>query len=572
MMTLNIKFLIGLSVSLSFFCSSCAKEKANFQKPNIILILADDFGYMDTQAYAQHTLGTEKNKMFYETPNLDRLISEGVAFDQAYVCQLCSPTRASILTGKNAARLGFVTALPLRDTYYNQNLPVPEGSYIHDVIYHGDNIKIEQALINGSSNSAIPAGTEIDNGLDETTIAEALPDYYSAFIGKWHVGGFGAKGYGPGDQGFHPIAWYDSGASTYFNWRNVWNNRSKKRYPNMPQDEWLMGDAGSETVEKYLTDDLTVQAVNFIEQRSKIKDEPFFLYFCHFAVHGPWQAKTEDSLYFAQKPTIGWNGHRDARYASMIRGLDNSVGKILDKLEETGLEENTLVVFLSDNGGIDNDVEPKGFITDNNPLTGGKACVTEGGIRVPLVFRWKRKLEGAKWCNVAVDCNDIFPSLVEAAGYDPSPYYKKENGIDGRSLMRLLQDTKNAEKSYDRETHYWHYPFNVSYNNPYDGLPLTPHSAIREGDYKLIFDWHGRLQLFNVKEDISEKNNLAKQMPEKTNELFGKLMSWLKTNVKKTYWPKVNPTYNPSNESHNVPFVNLVDAFEKGENVALIAN
>lgn len=567
-----IKFNYAIICIFYLVLASCQAVENEEQKPNIILILADDYGYMDSQAYAQHTLGTAKDSMFYETPNIDRLVSEGVAFEQAYANQLCSPTRASLITGKYAARLGFTTATPRRETWYNTNQPVPEGSYAHDVIDHHDNIKIEQALLNGSSNTAVPAGAAPDNGWDETTIAEALPDYHSAFIGKWHIGGHGAKGYTPTDQGFDEApAWFDAGGSTYFNWRKPWNNKNK-HFKNSPQERNYMGTAGEDTGLDYLTDDLTEQAIRYIDRRSKIKDQPFFLYFCHFAVHAPNQAPKKDIEYFDKKSTKGWNGHDNAIYAGMIRGLDNSIGRILKKLEETGLDENTLVVFMSDNGGIDYKITPKGEVTSNYPLMGGKACVTEGGIRVPLVFRWKGKLEEGKWCNVAVDCNDIFPTLVEAAGYDVKQYTEKENGIDGRSLYGLLDDLNNTKESYTRNTHFWHYPFNVIYNNPYDGFPQVPQSAIREGDYKLIFDWHGRLKLFNIKEDISESNNLAKQMPDLTNEMFDKLMIWLKANAKETYWPKPNPDYNPANEARDVTFVNLVEIYNNGGDVAKNAN
>ena len=568
-MMMKERFLNLVQVLVLIFIFIGCKQT---QKPNIILILADDYGYMDTQAYAQHVLGVDKDSMYYETPNLDRLIEGGIAFDQAYANQLCSPTRASILTGKYPARLGFTTATPLRKTWYNENLPVPEGSYAHDVIDHHDNIAIEQALLNGSSNTALPSGAILDDGWDETTIAEALPDYHSAFIGKWHVGGHGAEGYTPSDQGFESLAWCDAGGSAYFNWRDGWNRKSTPALPNLPQKEWLFGDAGEQTGKNYLTDDLTEQAIRYLDKRSKIKNQPFFLYFCHFAVHSPWEAKEDDISYFEGKSTRGWNGHEDASYAGMIRGLDQSVGRILDKLEQTGLDDNTLVVFMSDNGGIDRKVTPNGKITSNYPLMGGKACVTEGGVRVPLVFRWKGKLEEGKWCKETVDCNDIFPTIVEAAGYDVQQYYSKQEGIDGRSLMGLVNDIENTKNTYDRNIRYWHYPFNVIYNNPYDGLPLTPHSAIREGDYKLIFDWHGRLKLFNLAKDISETSNLAKEMPDKTNELFGKLMEWLKAEVKPTYWPKTNPDYTIENEAHNVPYVDLVKIYNERGDVAIMAN
>nr|AOE12652.1 sulfatase [uncultured bacterium] len=525
-------------------------------KPNIIFILADDFGYMDVQGYAQHLTGEAPDKMFYETPNLNKLMSEGVSFSQAYANQLCSPTRASLLTGKYAGRLGFTTAMPIRKTYYNQNLPIPEGYLAHDVLEHKDAIKIEQALINGISNSAIATGTTYDNGNDELSIAEALKEYHSAFIGKWHIGGFGAQGHQPKDHGFETLAWYDAGGSPYYNWKKNWNITSKKIFPNMPQEAWEMGDTGKETGEDYLTDDLTKQALYFIDEQAKENKKPFFLYFSHFAVHAPYQGKEDEVSYFQNKENKGWNGHKDPVYASMIKSMDRSVGAILNKLRETGLEENTLVVFMSDNGGIDSKITPKGDGTDNSPFLGGKACLTEGGIRVPLIFKWKGKIETGKWVDVPVDCTDIFPTILEAAGYN-SKAVVKTNKLDGQSVFSLLSDTQNSKNTYTKTAHYWHYPFNVIYNSPYEPLALTPHSAIRDGDYKLIFDWYGRLYLYNIETDPFEKTNLSSTNPELTNKLFKKLKDWLKQNIEKRYWPSINPNYNPNKESRETPFMNL---------------
>ena len=545
-------------------CKSETKEKATAEKPdqrpNIILILADDYGIMDSQAYAHKFTSTKASEMFYETPNIDRLISEGTSFSQAYANQLCSPTRASIITGKYAGRLGFTTAMPPRETYYNQNLPVPDGYYAHDVLEHKDNILIEQALINGISNSAVPTGVIHDAGRDELSIAEALKDYHSAFIGKWHIGGFGAEGYQPADQGFEPLAWYDAGGSVYFDWIKGWNNKAKTRFPEMPQKQSEIGYSGEETNEEYLTDDLTVQALNFIEKRSKIKEQPFFLHFSHFAVHAPYQGKEDEVAYFEGKDSKGWNGHKDPVYASMVKSMDRSVGKILDKLQETGLEENTLVVFMSDNGGIDSKITPRGDGTDNSPFLGGKACLTEGGIRVPLVFRWKGTIKEAQWVDIPVDCTDIYPSLLEAAGYDAKAIVS-ENKLDGESVIPLLSDIKNSKNGYTKDVHYWHYPFNVIYNSPYEPLALTPHSAIRDGDHKLIFDWHGRLRLYNINEDPFEKTDLAIEMPDLRDALFTKLMAWLKENVDQRYWPTLNPDYNPKKESRETPFLDLFSAY-----------
>lgn len=539
-----------------------SQKNLDSSKPNIILILADDYGIMDSQAYAHKFSGADTTKMFYETPNIDRLVQEGTAFSQAYANQLCSPTRASIMTGIYASRLGFTTAMPPRETYYNQNIQVPAGYYAHDVLEHKDNILIEQALNNGTSNSAVPTGTTFDNGKDELSIAEALKDHHSAFIGKWHIGGFGAKGYQPADQGFKPLAWYDAGGSAYYNWKKNWDNKEKTRFPKMPQENSEIGDSGQEIDQDYLTDDLTVQALNYIDQRAQLKGQPFFLYFSHFAIHSPYQGKENEVAYFENKSTLGWNGHKDPVYASMIKSLDRSVGEILKKLEETGLDENTLVVFMSDNGGIDSKITPNGEGTNNSPFLGGKACVTEGGIRVPLVFRWKGKIKEGQWVDVPVDCTDIYPTILEATGYDAKTI-AKANNLDGESVLPLVSDPENIKKGYSKETHYWHYPFNVIYNSPYEPYALTPHSAIRDGDYKLIFDWYGRFHLYNIKEDPFEKNDLSSEKTVLREAMFKKLMAWLRMNVDKRYWPRVNPDYNPENEVRKEPFHDLFSNYKE---------
>ena len=549
------------SLLLCFLVLNLSCVKPQERKPNIIFILADDYGIVDTQAYAAKFLNTSVDSTFYETPHINQLMREGVSFSQAYANQLCSPTRASILTGKYASRLGFTTAMPHRETYYNQNMTVPEGYYANDVLEHKDNILIEQPHLNGTSNSAVPTGIHAQTNLDELSIAEGLKDYHSAFIGKWHIGGFGAKGFQPKDNGFETLAYFDGGGSTYFNWRDPWNQKSKARFPNMPQEEWVIGDAGEETGERYLTDDLTKQALNYIEEKAKDKDKPFFLYFSHFAVHSPYQGKKGEVDYFNAKKTKGFNGQDNAIYASMIKSMDRSVGRILDKLKETGVEENTLVVFMSDNGGIDGEITPDGNGTENYPFLGGKACLTEGGIRVPLVFRWKGKIEQGKWVDVPVDCTDIFPTILEAAGYDADAIVKT-NRLDGESIMGLLTDVSNVKKTYSKDTHFWHYPFNVIYKSPYDGYALTPHSAIRKGDFKLIFDWYGRLHLYDIEKDPYETNNLYETKKNQGDALFKELVTWLEANVEKRYWPKLNPDYNPEKEVRAIPFKDLITAFK----------
>ncbi len=520
-------------------------------RPNIVFILADDLGYMDVSGYAKHTLGVLPSDQFYETPHIDQLMKEGLSFSRAYASQLCSPTRASLLTGRYASKLGFTTAswhgMP---TYHMEGQTAPEGLHPQEAIYHFDTIEQQQAWKNGGTMTALRSGQAADHGVDEITIAEQLKDYDSAFLGKWHVGGHGAEGYQPQDQGFHPIAWYDAGGSPYFNWRERWNNKTLHS-PKMAQEELMIGNAGKPTGEEYLTDDLTAQALAYLDERAEQQDQPFFLYFCHFAVHGPWQSRPDYVDRFSDKPTLGWNGHDNAAYAGMLKSLDDSVGALMAKLRATGLDQNTLVVFMSDNGGI---LETsRGKITSNAPLKGGKAMLYEGGTRVPLIVWAPGRVPADAWSHVAVHCNDLFPTLSELGGTTV------EHEIDGQSLVPLFEDPSNKENRYDCDTFYWHYPFNVGLKHVDDDLPLTPHSSIVNGDWKLIFDWHGRLELYNICEDISEQNNLASAQPELADALFQQLKSWLKDNVQSHYFPALNPDYSAELESRSNAFENLWD-------------
>lgn len=513
---------------------------------NVVFILADDFGIMDAQGYATHFTGVDPDSMYYETPNLDRLMREGTSFSQAYATQLCSPTRAGILSGMFAPRVGFMTAMPLRETYYNQGLPVPAGYSPHDVLDHHDDITIERVWDNATSNSALAP--------DLVTLAEAMPDHAAAFVGKWHVGGFGAAGVQPADEGFEPLAYFDGGGSAYYNWRPGWDQKSKARFPNMPQPEWAIGEAGPATGEAYLTDDLTARALAYLDRRAATPDEPFLLYVSHFAVHSPYQGKEEEVARYTAKPSRGWNGHEDPIYASMVEGLDRSVGQLLDRLEANGQLERTLLVFMSDNGGIDHKLTPHADGTDNLPFLGGKAMLTEGGIRVPLIIRQPGGGGAGSWVDTPVDYTDIYPTLLAATGYDAEAAIRQQ-GLDGQSLLPLLSGRRGA---YTKSTRYWHYPFNVIYRSPYDNLALTPHSAIRAGDNKLIFDWYGRLHLYNLATDPYEKNDLAATEPELREALFTQLTSWLEANVAPRYRPVRNPAYDSTKEVRSVPFRDLI--------------
>ncbi len=526
------------------------------ERPNVILILADDLGIVDINAYAERFTGATPAQMYYETPHLDRLIREGTAFSQAYACHLCSPARSSLLTGKYAARIGFTTAVGGNvQTFYNQGLTPPEGYLPQDAVFWTDKLSVSQALLNGTTIDALPAGQPDDAGHNEVTIAEAMPGHRSAFLGKWHVGGHGSRGYQPPDQGFEPLAYLDEGASPYFDWQKVWNNR-KLAHPRMPQPELLRGTAGPDRGEQYLTDELTAHAVSFLKEQGAAAEQstrPFFLYLCHFAVHTPFQAPEQDVAYFETKATRGWNQHNNPTYAAMIKRLDASIGNLLATLDETGLAENTIVALLSDNGGVTY-TDP--VATCNAPFKGGKALHYEGGIRVPLVFYWKGHLPGGRWCDVPVDCNDIFPTLLDLTGYELPPD-TLTGGIDGQSLRPLLDDPANVAGGYSRDTFFWHYPLNVVVLNPDDGVPSAPSSAIRERDWKLIFDWSGAARLYNIRRDPFEHRELSAEYPEKTATLFRRLNDWIDSQVAVKYTPALNPDYDPTREVRPRPFVDL---------------
>lgn len=547
-MTTFLRLLCGLGLSVAAMPTPWAGAR-----PNVVFILADDLGIVDIAAYAAHFTGASTQEIYYQTPHLDRLVTDGLAFSQAYACQLCSPTRAALLTGKNAARLGFTTATPgsVR-SYYNQGQSPPVGYLSQDAIYWGDDIRIEQVFWNGSTLLALPAGQPGDQGRDEITLAEALTDHQSAFIGKWHVGGHGSQGWQPTAQGFQEISYFDAGGSPFFNWSRHWNNRTKP-HPAMPQPELLMGRTGADYGHDYLTDELTEHAVRFIEARSQQPKDPFFLYLCHFAVHSPWQAKASDVADFNDRSTRGWNGQDHAVYAGMVRALDDSVGRIRETLHRTGQADNTVLVFMSDNGGVN--WRPDGPTT-NAPFKGGKAMLFEGGIRVPLVVCWPGRITPGRWCAVPVHASDLFPTLLDLTGYDVTPYLRDAR-IDGRSLKPLLQDPGNASGTYSRKAFFWHYPFNVIPPHPDDGLALTPHSAIRKGDYKLIHDWSGRLWLHDLRTDPYERDNLAEKQPQRAQALFRELHDWLDANVELKYHPALNPDYDPSGAAQTHPFVDL---------------
>jgi arylsulfatase A-like enzyme len=528
-------------------------ESGGSQKPNIVFILADDLGYMDINAYATHLTGVPKAQQFYETPNLDRLVDRGVAFSQAYVFQLCSPSRAAILTGKNPSRIGVTTAwFETLTNYYNQGLTPPPGYHPLDSI-HFDPIKVQQAWKNGLVLQGLPSGQPMDQGWNELCLPEVLTNYDSAFLGKWHLGGAGVVGYQPKDQGFKDVlAYLDSGASVHFRWRPNWTPGAWTGWPgwshirNQPRAHGYYPYA--QPTKPYLDDALTDLAVDYIQHRAQTPDRPFLLYFCHYAVHEPLQARPEDIKHFQNKPTRGWHGQTNAIYAGMVKALDDSVGRVVQALKDTGQLDNTVIVFLSDNGGL---MGP----TSNSPLRDGKAFLYEGGVRVPFVIWWPKHTAPA-WSDVPVcAATDIMPTLAALTESRVPPTDK----IDGESLLPLLTDPANSNGGYQVKPIYWSYPFNCALIDPETGLPLPPASSVRAGDYKLIWNWAGTLELYDIAKDIGEQHNLAAAKPKLALQLYQQLVDWLDNNVEQRYLASPNPDYQPDQDPRRLlyPFRNL---------------
>ncbi len=344
---------------------------------------------------------------------------------------------------------------------------------------------------------------------DFVTLAESLQSsgYVTASMGKWHLGN------DPTTQGFHVnVAGREWGSPSGGGYHSPY------RYPNLV----------NEKPGEYLTDRLTDEACAFIEeQRSK----PFFLYLTHYAVHTPIQAKEELRKQFAARKK--GKHHSNSAYAAMIASVDQSVGRVLDTLERWKLAENTIVIFCSDNGG-------HGGATSNFPLRGAKGMLYEGGIRVPLIVKWPRVTRAGSVCLEPVIGIDFYPTLLEATASTPPAGTE----LDGVSLVPLLRD---PSASLGRSALYWHFPCYLQGRGDPHGGPFrtTPAGAIRSGDWKLI-EWFetGRTELYHLRQDVGEQHDLAREKPQKTQELLAELRRWRKA-VNAPVPSQPNPKYRP---------------------------
>lgn len=453
-MTTKLKWI----VSLLFLVQMTAFGQSAPTKPNIIFIMADDLGWGELGCYGN---------TFNETPNLDKLAADGIRFTHAYAAApLCSPTRASLMTGQVPARVRITDFL---------------GDHSDRYLDPAKYVTVNEAL--------------------------SVAGYRTAIVGKWHLDTYFRDPKGnPKQNGFDEVIGSETkyiADGDYF----------------FPYDKNSTFSEGEEN--EYLTDRQYAEASKFIERN---KQQPFFLYLSLYSVHtrlaapentvakykqkfdAKYGAGMAEKLFETNNPRHEAN-HLDNPYlAAMLEHIDVGVGQIVETLKKNGLDKNTMVVFFSDNGGA-------GKVANNGHLRGSKTWLYEGGIRECLVMKWPGNIKPGTVTDAAVSSIDFYPTFLQMAGVKPS----KDHIVDGQSILPLL--TKGATPK--REALYWHYPSETG------KWVARMASAVRKGDYKLIqFYVDGRLELYDLKNDPSEKTNLASSMPGKVKELKKMLDKW----------------------------------------------
>lgn len=479
-----MNYWMSLLLTLGCIYPEIIKADQRNKPFNFLFILVDDLGWTDLKI---------SGSSFYDTPNCDELAQSGMRFVNAYAaCPVCSPTRASIMTGRYPTRTGVTD-------------------------YIGASSGEEWAR----NTHLLPAVYTPRLQLEELTIAEILKDqgYATFFAGKWHLGN---KGFWPEDQGFEVNKGGHHRGGPYG------GNKYFSPYGNPRLEDGPDGE--------HLPDRLAFETVQFIEEN---KDKPFFAYLSFYSVHTPLISRKDlEKKYLDRKkqgglsPLWGKEHNREVRlvqehavYAGMVEAMDMAVGKVLKALRRLKLDKDTIIFFMSDNGGLSTS---EGHPTSNMPLRAGKGWIYEGGIRTPMIVRWPSITVPGRVSNALVTSIDFFPTIIELA----RSQMEFQLPVDGMSFAAALRGEK-----YDRGAIYWHYPH-------YGNQGSAPSGAIREGDWKLI-EWYenGNTELFNLGEDISEKRNLSEVYPEKTKKLVTKLAIW--RNLTGAKMPSFNPNFDP---------------------------
>lgn len=485
---------------------------AQTHRPNIIVFLVDDMGWQDTSVPFWDKL-TPLNRR-YNTPNMERLAKEGTRFTNAYAAPVCTPSRVAMLTGVNPAHAGITN---WTNTEKNKNTDAPDDQFL-------------PANWNINGLSPLPG---VANTLYATPFPQLLKDagYFTIHVGKAHWAAAGTPGANPYNMGFMVnIAGHAAGNPQSYlpneNYGNITGKATPRAVPDM--EEYF----GSET---FLTEALTLEALKTLDAPIKNK-QPFFLNMAHYAVHVPIQGDKR----FLQKYLDKGIDSTEARYASLVEGMDKSLGDIMNFLQNKGIEKNTVIIFMSDNGGLSLAGERGGAEhTQNLPLKAGKGSVYEGGIREPMIVKYPGVTKASSVSEQYIIIEDFFPTILEIAGIKN---YKVTQQVDGRSFMPILKNHLYIDNS---RSLIFHYP--NKWNNAKE-LGINYFSALRRGDWKLVYNLrNGKSELYNLKNDIGETSDVAATHPEKANELTqilgNQLQLWrapmpiFKSNGEPVAWP-----------------------------------
>ena len=461
-------------------------------KPNILFFFVDDMGWQDTSVpfWSERTPFND----LYHTPNMERLAAEGMKFTQAYACAVCSPSRTSLMTGMNAARHGVTNWTLRRDTSTDRNCEI---------------LEMPEWNVNGLQ----PVDT-VPRSVYANNLAEILrkEGYFTIHSGKAHWGAMDTPGADPLNLGFDiNIAGHAAGGLGSFLGEKNFGNTEKGTHTlpwGVPGLEQYHGDTVN------LTDVLTVEATKALD-KARETGKPFYLYMSHYTVHVPLEPHHP---YYQKYRDMGLE-EPEARYASMLEGMDASLGMLMDYLDENGLTENTVVIFMSDNGGLSAHLRGGERHTHNRPLNSGKGSAYEGGIRVPMLVKWPGIVESGSENGDYLIMEDFFPAILDIAGVED---YETIQHVDGVSFMpHLLQEGGTAAG----RSLVWHYPNRWGDDGP--GIGTT--STIRSGDWKLVY-WYKdeSFELFNITDDIGEANNMAEAEPGIMRELATELGEYLR--------------------------------------------
>lgn len=439
------------------------------ERPNIIFFMADDLGWQDTsEPFWKDT--TRWNRM-YDTPNMERLAKQGVKFTSAYASAVSSPSRVSLMTGMNPARHRVTNW-----TLHQDQMPDPESP----------TLEWPEWNVNGIAPEAGHSRT-----VHATTLPQILSDngYKTMIVGKAHFGALDTPGADPLNLGFESnVAGHAAGGlASYLGERNFGNDPALSK-----QSPWAVPDLEEYWGEDiFLTDVLTREACRQIDTALS-EHRPFFLYMSHYAVHVPWD---KDDRFYQKYLDRGYDPAQ-AAYSALVESMDKSLGDLMDYITEKGIADNTIIIFMSDNGGLSTHARAGRPDTQNYPLRSGKGSAFEGGTRVPLMISWPGVADTARTIESCVVMHDLMPTILEMAQVKK---HKTVQQIDGESIVPALRT--NALKTKDKRPLVWHYP------NQWEGKAdgVRPHSSIRKGDWKLIYFYDTeQVMMFNLHEDIFE--------------------------------------------------------------------